>query len=162
VSTAYLALGGNLGDVLATFRRVVAELEPARLSSAYRTRALLPPGESGGAPDYWNAVCELATQESPRGLLERLHAIERTFGRERRTRWAARTLDLDLLLYDDVVADDPALTLPHPGLSSRPFVLVPLVEIAPDVLVPPHGRSAGELLAALADPRDGILERRSL
>lgn len=118
-------------------------------SALYRTA---PVGGPPGQPDYLNAV--MAFDPSPRWrdperLLAELHAIEHAFGRERRVRWEARVLDLDLLALGRRVADGPGLTLPHPRLLDRPFVLVPLLDVAPDWCDPRSGRRASDALAAL-------------
>jgi 2-amino-4-hydroxy-6-hydroxymethyldihydropteridine diphosphokinase len=166
---AFIGLGGNLGDALGTFERALAALAERQLdvlavSSAYRTTPLVAPGSSEGAgsvPDYWNAACSVETSLSARELLNVLLDVERRLGRSRRQRWASRTLDLDLLAYDEQVIDEPDLKVPHPGLADRLFVLRPLAEIAPDALLPRSGASAAELLARHPDPDKGILERRS-
>ena len=129
---AYVGLGANLGDAQATLRlslRELARLPSTRLirtSSFYRTA----PVEAGG-PDYVNAVACLSTSLDPYVLLDHLHRIEQAAGRERPYRNAPRTLDLDLLIHGDLVQDDPRLTLPHPRMRQRAFVLVPLAEIEP-------------------------------
>jgi 2-amino-4-hydroxy-6-hydroxymethyldihydropteridine diphosphokinase len=92
-------------------------------------------------PDFLNAVVEVETSLPPAALLEVALDVERRLGRERRLRWGPRNVDIDLLLYDDVRIDEPGLTVPHPYLHERAFVLVPLAEIAPDLLLP-DGRSA--------------------
>ena len=132
-SRAYVGLGANLGaDLLATLSQAataLAELPGTRLvalSSAWRSA----PVDAGG-PDFLNAVAALDTTLEPLQLLDALQAIEHTHGRERPYRNAPRTLDLDLLLVDDVQLDTPRLTLPHPRLHERAFVLHPLLEIAP-------------------------------
>ncbi|MES2991116.1 MAG: 2-amino-4-hydroxy-6-hydroxymethyldihydropteridine diphosphokinase [Pseudomonadota bacterium] len=140
-ATAYVALGANLGDARAALD--AAFLALTRLpgtalraaSSLYRTA----PIDSGG-PDYLNAVVQLDTTLAPHVLLAALHAIEAAHGRARPYRNAPRTLDLDLLLHGRQRVDEPVLTLPHPRLHERAFVLRPLAEIAPDLLVPGHGR----------------------
>jgi 2-amino-4-hydroxy-6-hydroxymethyldihydropteridine diphosphokinase len=153
VSTAYIGLGANLGDVraaLAEAARALAALPATRLrrlSSLYRTA---PVGSSG--PDYLNAVAELDTGLDAPALLAQLQAIERHHGRERPYRNAPRTLDLDILLFDALVVDTPALVLPHPRLHERAFVLRPLAELAPQLEVPGHGKVIG-LLEAVRDQR---------
>ncbi len=130
--TAYVALGANLGDPQAALRQALRGLaalpqtQLVRASSFYRTA----PIDSSG-PDYINAVAELRTALTPQGLLAGLQALEQAAGRERPWRNAPRTLDLDVLLYGDVRLDTPALTIPHPRMHERAFVLVPLAEIAP-------------------------------
>jgi 2-amino-4-hydroxy-6-hydroxymethyldihydropteridine diphosphokinase len=103
-------------------------------------------------PDFINAVVELIAVVPAPTFLESLFAIEARFGRQRSVRNAPRTLDLDLLLYGDEISDDPQLTLPHPRLHERAFVLAPLVEIAPQLLIPGRGR-VGDLLLRCAEQR---------
>ena len=130
--TAYVALGANLGDAQATLRRALDDLttlpgtQVTRASSLYRSA----PIDSSG-PDYINAVVELRTTLDPYELLAALQDLERAAGRERPYRNAPRTLDLDILLYGDLRLDDPVLTVPHPRMEDRAFVLRPLAEIAP-------------------------------
>lgn len=130
--TAYIALGANLGDARRTVRQAVQDLGTlpqtrlVRASSLYRTA----PIDSSG-PDYINAVAEIATRLSPQALLTELQRLELAAGRERPYRNAPRTLDLDILLYDDITLDTPMLTIPHPRMHDRAFVLLPLAEIAP-------------------------------
>ena len=151
--TAYVALGANLGDARAALNdalRRIGELPSTRLvlaSSVYRTA----PIESTG-PDYLNAVCEIATGLGPHELLAELQAIELAHGRERPYRNAPRTLDLDLLLHGNARIETPELTLPHPRMPLRAFVLRPLAEIAPGLVIPGHG-SVSLALAAVADQR---------
>jgi 2-amino-4-hydroxy-6-hydroxymethyldihydropteridine diphosphokinase len=161
---AYVALGGNLGDVLATFRTALRELgrrtgRIVGVSPAFRTLAMVPEGKDESAPDFWNAVARLDTSVAPRALLGELLAIETALGRQRDRLWAPRTLDLDLLLYGDAVIHSPDLTVPHPGLEERVFVLRPLCELDPDARVPPAGSTVGELLSRLPDRDAGILYR---
>lgn len=130
--TAYIALGANLGDARAALRQAMQAIAALpgvalqRSSSLYRTA----PVDSSG-PDYLNAVVEISTTLAPPDLLAALQAIEQAAGRERPYRNAPRTLDLDILLYDELTLDSPALTIPHPRMDQRAFVLVPLAEIAP-------------------------------
>jgi len=130
--TAYVALGANLGDARAAVVQALRDLgnlpqtQGVRASSLYRTA----PVESSG-PDYVNAVAEIRTALSPDALLAELQKLEQAAGRERPWRNAPRTLDLDILLYDELQLDSPTLTIPHPRMTERAFVLVPLAEIAP-------------------------------
>jgi 2-amino-4-hydroxy-6-hydroxymethyldihydropteridine diphosphokinase len=135
VAEALLALGGNIGDVRATFDRAIALLcagDAVRLiarSSDYRT----PPWGVTDQPPFINAVIMVSTALAPRTLLMRALDAERALGRERsHERWGPRRIDIDILTYDDLVLDEPDLTLPHPHLFERGFVLLPLAEIAPD------------------------------
>ncbi len=154
-NTAYVALGSNLpfagvsGPAL--LARAVSALHseglaPRALSGIWQTPAW-PPSDQ---PDYYNAVAELDPQGlSPQPLYARLRAIEQRFGRERRDRWAARTLDLDLIDLNGLVGTFGEVTLPHPRMHERVFVLAPLSEIAPNWRHPISDKSAAELLAAL-------------
>ena len=146
-STVYVGLGSNLDNPIHQVKQALLALDaiPAthlRAHSAlYRSKPLGPQNQ----PDYINAVAVLATQLPPLTLLSELQAIENKQGRVRATeRWGPRTLDLDMLLYDNKQLQGPRLTLPHPGLHERAFVLYPLCEIAPD-LVLPDGQRANDL-----------------
>jgi 2-amino-4-hydroxy-6-hydroxymethyldihydropteridine diphosphokinase len=139
MSEAFVALGGNVGDVRETFDRAIAMLcdgGAVRLkarSSDYQT----PPWGVTDQPPFVNAVIAVATRLNPLDLLKRAMACERALGRDRtrERRWGPRTIDIDLLAYDDVELHDAELTLPHPRLFERAFVLVPLAEIAPDQVI---------------------------
>ncbi|PKO36586.1 MAG: 2-amino-4-hydroxy-6-hydroxymethyldihydropteridine diphosphokinase [Betaproteobacteria bacterium HGW-Betaproteobacteria-6] len=141
MNTAYVALGANLGDPAATVRAAfgalanLPESRVSRSSSLYRTA---PVGLTD-QPDFINAVAELQTTLAPEALLNALFDIEQRFGRIRADKNGPRTLDLDLLLYDDQIIDLPHLTLPHPRLHLRAFVLQPLAEIAPQRVIPGRG-----------------------
>ncbi len=150
---AYVALGSNLDDPpaqLHTALAALASLPSTRLvarSSFYRNPPLGPPGQ----PDFVNAVAALLTMLPAVELLAALQRIEASQGRRRGgPRWGPRTLDLDLLMYGTLQLDSDALTLPHPGLAERPFVLLPLLEVAPGLHTP-----RGELVARLAAKVDG-------
>jgi 2-amino-4-hydroxy-6-hydroxymethyldihydropteridine diphosphokinase len=151
--TAYVALGANLGDARAAVEAAMTAIaglpgsEVRARSSLYRTAPL-----DAGGPDYVNAVVELHTTLPPLDLLHELQAIEQVHGRERSVRNAPRTLDLDLLLWDDRVMQSAELTLPHPRLHLRAFVLLPLFEIAPAQLIPGLG-ALPPWLAQAADQR---------
>jgi len=150
-TTCYIGLGSNLGEPRQQLDRACGALSqlPAsefiRCSSYYTTKAIGP----GSQPAYQNAVAELASALSPLELLDQLQRIEQSQGRQRSVRWGARTLDLDLLLYGQLSLDSDRLTLPHPRLHERRFVLEPLLEIAPQLALPGRG-SAAQLLAKLA------------
>ena len=142
--TAFIALGSNLGDPEGKVRQglaALAELPQVQLvaaSSLYRSAAL----GHADQPDFVNAVAQLSTGLSPQALLAALLALEQRFGRERTFRNAPRTLDLDLLLYDAQTMAEPGLTLPHPRMHERAFVLAPLLEIAADCVIPGRGPAA--------------------
>jgi len=152
--TAYVALGANLDDPQATVRaalEALAALPQSRLvasSSLYRTA----PVGLAGQPDFINAVAALDTALDADALLDELFAIERRFGRIRAEKNGPRTLDLDLLLYDDLVRDTLHLHLPHPRLHLRAFVVAPLAEIAADCRIPGRGTVAA-WLPAVANQR---------
>ena len=152
MSLAFVALGANLGDPLSTLRRAVESLHMLPHSQLKATSAFYRTAPVGllNQPDFINAVASFHTQLSPDDLLEALFAIEAQFGRQRSVRNAPRTLDLDLLLHGEHVCEAPRLTLPHPRMHQRAFVLVPLAEIAPTLSIPGHGPVA-TLLAACAD-----------
>jgi len=158
---AYIALGANLGNPAATLNDAIDALVCLRgsvflaMSSLYRTA----PVGLKRQPDFINAVVAVKTHLTPREMLDELFALEARFGRERSIQNAPRTLDLDLLLHGDTVQSDPGLTLPHPRMHERAFVLAPLLEIAPDVAIPGRGRAA-DLLARCADQRIHRLEPR--
>jgi 2-amino-4-hydroxy-6-hydroxymethyldihydropteridine diphosphokinase len=156
MAKALIALGGNVGDVRATFRKAIANIcamAQATLLARSSDYATPPWGEEEQAR-FVNACIEVETSLDPHALLFILHEVERKFGRkrEKERRWGPRTLDLDLIAYDDVAIDRPELTLPHPRLFERAFVLVPLAEIAPDRLI--DGRRIAEALADVST--DGI------
>jgi 2-amino-4-hydroxy-6-hydroxymethyldihydropteridine diphosphokinase len=152
MSDALIALGGNVGDVRATFVKAIANIcgmAQAALKARSSDYATPPWGELQQDP-FVNACIEIDTSLDPHALLFTLHRIEKKFGRDRarEQRWGPRTLDLDLIAYDDVSIDKPELTLPHPRLFERAFVLVPLAEIAPHRLI--AGRTVAAALAGLS------------
>jgi 2-amino-4-hydroxy-6-hydroxymethyldihydropteridine diphosphokinase len=141
---AYVALGSNLGDPLATVQAAFAalrDLPQTRLAAASSLYRSAPVGLKN-QPDFINAVAALDTRLDAEALLDALFAIEARFGRRRDYHHAPRTLDLDLLLYGDETRATPRLVLPHPRMHERAFVLLPLVEIAPDAVIPGHGPAA--------------------
>ncbi len=151
--SAYLALGSNLGDRLETLRRAVALLDAAegvevvRSSRVFETDPVGPP-----QPAYLNAVLEIRTELEPRALLDACRAAEAALGRVRGERWGPRTLDVDVLTFDARTVDEPDLTIPHPRMHERAFVLVPLRELDPDPMLP-GGRSLATLRLAPGDVR---------
>lgn len=154
--TAIVGLGGNEGDAIAVLRAALVGLDllPGtrllRASPLYRT----PAWGRTDQPDFINAAAALETTLSPRELLDRLLSVERAFGRIRAAdgsdRWGPRRLDLDILLYGDAVIDAPGLRVPHPHLHERAFALVPLLDVAPDAVIPGIGlaRDAPGVMAA--------------
>lgn len=157
---AYVALGSNLGNPTSTVEDAIEAMAALRgsllkaMSSLYRTA----PVGLKHQPDFVNAVVALDTRLAPRDLLDALFAVEAKFGRIRGARNAPRTLDLDLLLYGDLLQDGAELTLPHPRMHERAFVLAPLAEIAPGLAIPGRGAVA-DLLAACAGQRIHLLTR---
>lgn len=147
---AVLSLGSNLGNRLETLQGAVDALEDTpgvrikAVSPVYETE---PWGvEPGSQPTYLNAVVVLKTTLPPSSLLERAHAVEEAFDRVRDERWGARTIDVDIVAYADVVSDDPVLTLPHPHAHERAFVLAPWHDVEPEAQLPGRGPVA-QLLA---------------
>ncbi|MBI1244187.1 MAG: 2-amino-4-hydroxy-6-hydroxymethyldihydropteridine diphosphokinase [Alphaproteobacteria bacterium] len=151
-----VALGANLpseaGEPAQTLRAAMDALDAAGLRVARRSRIFeSPPWPPSDQPWYANAVVQLDTRLAPAALLDRLHAIERAFGRVRTVPNAARALDLDLLDYDGIVNPGPAPILPHPRMRERAFVLLPLADVAPDWHHPADGTGIATLVAALPD-----------
>lgn len=148
MAIAYIALGSNLHTPLEQLKRALnalAQLPQTQLmavSSFYRSKPLGPQDQ----PDYLNAVVEISTALSPLALLDELQRIENEQGRVRLRRWGERTLDLDILLYGDEIIQTERLTVPHYDMHNREFVIVPLAEIAPNLILP-----NGQKLAELAD-----------
>jgi 2-amino-4-hydroxy-6-hydroxymethyldihydropteridine diphosphokinase len=146
---AFLALGSNIGDKTANLRaalEAIAALPGTRLiatSSIFHT----PPWGKTDQDWFANAALEIETGLGPTALLDAVLAIEIGFGRERRERWGPRVIDIDVLAYGDITLNTPTLTLPHPAMAKRAFVLLPLQEIAPDFKV--RGQSIPALLAGL-------------
>ncbi len=149
---AFIGLGSNLDEPEAQLQRALealAELPASRLLGGSRLYRSAPMGPQD-QPDYINAVALIDTALGPHALLDALQAIENAQGRVRTRRWGERTLDLDLLLYADEVIADERLSVPHPGIAERNFVLYPLAELAPELILP-DGRALTELLAACSD-----------
>jgi len=146
-----LALGSNLGDRMANLQGAVDALfgapglEFLAASPVYETAPVGGPGQ----PDFLNAVLLASTLRPARAVLDRCQAAEAAFHRTRGVTWGPRTLDVDVIAYDDVVSDDPVLTLPHPRAHERAFVLAPWHDVDPDARIPGRGRIA-DLLAAMA------------
>jgi 2-amino-4-hydroxy-6-hydroxymethyldihydropteridine diphosphokinase len=149
---AFIALGANLGDREATMRAAANEIAATPGIFDFRLSPLLEFAAVGGPPNsppFLNAAAELRTDLSPQLLLARLLEIEAQFGRQRHEKWGPRTIDLDLLLYGDLIIDEPGLTVPHPRMQERRFVLEPLAALTPQVRHPVSGLTIAQLLAEI-------------
>lgn len=153
----YVGLGSNVGDRLDRLVQAVAEMRAfpgirvVAASPVYETEAHVLRGQPP-QPDHLNAVVEIVSNLPPRIALERLHRIERDLGRDAGApRWSPRPIDLDLLVWGDLALDTPELTLPHPRLAERRFVLTPLADVAPRLVVPGTGRTVADLLVSCPD-----------
>lgn len=148
---AYVALGANLGDRESNLRAALSLLEEGDISIA-RVSSFIENPAVGGPPDsppFVNAVAEVRTTLSPQRLLDRLLEIERQLGRQRREKWGPRSIDLDLILYGDRIIQTPTLTIPHPRMHERRFVLQPLAELAPHLVHPVLKQQIAQMLNAL-------------
>ena len=151
---AYLALGANLGDRLRTMVEAaarIARLAESGVGSHSNVYETAPVGGPPGQPDYLNAVVKIETLRSPHDLLAACLAIERDLGRQRSVPNGPRTIDIDILLYDDAVLFSDDLIIPHPRLHTRCFVLQPLADIEPALVHPGLGATVGELLERLPE-----------
>ena len=153
---AILALGGNLGDRVDTIRKAVAQIDAhpeisvKRQSGLYESHAVTSSGIDQTEPNYLNGVIEVSTSLKPKKLLAALNEVENQFGRVRLERWAARTLDIDIVTYGSELVETKSLIIPHPRAHERAFVLVPWAELDPDAVLPGHGKVA-DLAAGLAN-----------
>jgi len=152
INQLFLSLGGNLGNTREIFEGAYPLIEKkigkiSVYSSIYQTEAWGPIPQA----DFLNQVILVSTTLAPQACLTEMLAIEKEFGRERKERWGPRTLDLDILYYSDVTIAEADLTVPHPRIAERKFILIPLVEIAPFYEDPASGKSMTALLAACAD-----------
>ncbi len=157
---AFLGFGANIGSLLENFRRAKHQLakhpqvEHISSSPLYQTP---PVGGPAGQPDYLNGAIEIRTGLSALDLLQLCLQIEDDFGRVRDQHWGARTLDIDLLLFDNLIIDVPLLTLPHPRLHQRHFVLLPLNDLAAELNHPVFNETVNHLLKTLPET-DGIIQ----
>ena len=161
LNEAYVGLGSNLGDSVQNLRAAVGMMEEFAVevtpSPVYRTA----PQGFRNQPPFYNAVCRVVTRITPFELMDRLLRIETAVGRRRIFRNAPRMLDMDILLYNRLVLKSPPLTLPHPRMSERPFVLRPLADIAPHLKHPLGSASVSEMLRKL-HRQSGAIERLEL
>ena len=148
MTRVFLGLGANIGNREANMRLALRwlarECTVVAVSSLYRSVAVVLEGAAAG-PDYVNAACEIETELTPHGLLRFVKEIEHEIGRRPAERWAPRCIDIDLLLYGDVVVETAELTVPHALLARRNFVLLPVAELAPESVHPVLGKMIGEL-----------------
>ena len=163
MTAAALGLGANLGDAANALRTAIAglaadpQVEVTSVSGLWRTAAIGGPEQT----DYLNAVALVETSLAPRELLDLAQSLERAAGRRRDVRWGPRTLDVDLLAFDEVRTDDPALTLPHPRAHQRSFVLEPWAQVDPGFVLEPTGgpaRTVGQWAASITDQQVTLLE----
>jgi len=153
VPRVFLGVGANLGDRLATLQRAVGLLAErgVRTVACSRVWATTPLGGPPDQPEFLNVVVEIDPGEmSPTEVLAAANAVEAELGRVREVRWGPRTIDIDVLLWDDLRSEEPALTIPHPRMHERAFVLRPLVEIAPRAVITGRGSAAACLDACKA------------
>ncbi len=159
--TAYIGLGCNVGDRLATLNSALVSLSRIEGTGVVTVSGAWESSWVGPEPqdDVLNAAAGLQTDLGPRELLDALLEVERLHGRERLGHWGPRTLDLDLLLYADRQVDEPGLCIPHPRLEQRRFVLEPLIEIAPQLAHPVHGRQLSSFLEEVRALREERVQR---
>jgi 2-amino-4-hydroxy-6-hydroxymethyldihydropteridine diphosphokinase len=155
MNTAYLLIGGNLGDRAAYLQEAVKHIE-ARCGSITGTSSIYETAAWGNTnqPAFYNQAIKIITPLSPASLLDQLLAIELEMGRVRTQKYGPRTIDLDILMIDNKVLDTPALTIPHPQLQNRRFALLPLFEMAPSLLHPIFNKTVSELLVNCTDTLD--------
>lgn len=153
MATAYLSLGSNSGDRLQFLKGAIKKIEESHKISIKKASSVYETEPVGHINQGWflNLVLEVQTSFDPLPLLEHLLAIENQMGRKREAKWGPRNIDVDLLLYDNQLVHSDRLTIPHPQMHKRRFVLMPLAQIAPGVLHPLFKKSAPQLLEACED-----------
>lgn len=160
--TAYVALGSNVGDRFANLE--AAEAAVASAQGVYLDRASptyeSPPAEGGNQPDFLNRVLVIDTWLNPRELLETCQTIETDLGRKEKGRKRPRVIDVDILLYGDLILNETDLKIPHEALKKRPFFLKPLMDVAGDIMIPGEGIFLSNALAALAPYELALYEKK--
>ncbi len=161
MATAYLSLGSNLGhreaNIASALKMLGQEARILKVSSLYETE---PVGYKD-QPRFLNCVCSVETELAPQALLELVKTMEKNLGRKRTLRFGPRLIDIDILFYDDLILDSPDLVIPHPRLAERAFVLVPLKEIAPNLVHPLLGLTIEELPERIENPEEVCLYSES-
>lgn len=155
MARVYLGLGSNMGDRQKELEFALDSLRNHPTITLAKVAPVIETDPVGYLEQdrFLNTVAEIETELDPYALLDALQQIEQEAGRVRTVRWGPRTLDIDILLYDDLVLDDPDLTIPHPRMQEREFVLSPLAEIAPNLPVPPDNRTVRTLLGQYKQSR---------
>ena len=158
-SRAYLGLGGNVGDVKSAMQWAVAQIEGIPTTTVFAVSPLYKTPPWGIKTQNWflNACIGVSTKVKPHALMRELIGIEKRAGRVRDVRWGPRTLDIDILTFDSLSIKTPYLSLPHPRMMERAFVMTPLADIAPDLMI--HGASVRGMSSSIADPKMEIAER---
>lgn len=153
---AFIGLGSNMGNKLANLKKAIEGFGKIQGTKVLTVSSLYKTEPVGDVEQDWfvNAVAEVETGLTPRELLNKLLYIEKNLGRIRDERWGPRVIDLDILLYDDLVMDEEGLSIPHPYLHKRGFVLVPLAEIAPKVIHPKLKKTMSELMHGIQDNKN--------
>ena len=153
---AYIGVGANVGDREANIRAAIEQLRASPGVEVLQVSKLIDNPAAGGpanSPQFLNGAVEVRTTLSARELLDRMFAIEKSLGRERRLKWGPRSIDLDLLLFGDQIIAEPGITVPHALLHERTFVLGPMCEIAPSAVHPALRKSMSELLAQISQSK---------
>jgi len=161
VNSVYLGLGSNLGDRAEAIRQALGEIDQLEETQVIRVSSLYDTDPVGvdDQPPFLNAVVHVETDQPPARLLWNLKRIERRLGRTTSRRWGPRVIDLDILLYADQVIDDAELTIPHRGLRERAFVLVPLTELAPELVLPDTGERVTDVRGGLSHTDEHSVRR---